>query len=430
MRFIYDIAFALFSVVYLPYFLIKRKYHPEYLQRFGIFKDTVFDSISKTRPIWIHAVSVGEMRTAATLINGIRRRYPKSLFVISNVTKTGHDIAASVAAKDDIVIYFPVDISFVVRRLVTLVNPKLFVFIETEIWPNLITELHKRKVPIVLMNGRISPASFRNYRLIKPIMRPVLEKITLFCMRTEDDAARIKELGAKSDDVVVSGNMKFDSAVSVEEEQGMSGVPVSHHDWLKSNKRLFVAGSTHRGEDSKIINSYRLLKRYHPELQLLIAPRHVERTGEIATLIKQSGFTPVKVSEIELADETAGLDREAVFILDSMGRLNSLYKLASIVFIGGSLIPHGGHNFLEPAIYAKPLITGCYVHNFKDMFDIFLKNDAIKVVHNESDLVDSLKTFLEDDKICVDMGNRAKDIVLKNVGSTDRNLDLISEYLN
>ena len=431
MRILYDIFFLMFAIFYLPYFLLKGKYHKDFWQRFGIFNKGAFSGIAARRPIWLHAVSLGEMKTAVGLINRIKDLFPSRSFVISNVTQTGHNIAASIAGKEDIVIYFPMDFSFVVKRLIGLLNPSLFIAIETEIWPNLITELHTRNIPIVLMNGRISPASFRNYRLIKPLMRNILKKITLFCMRTERDAVRIKELGAPADRVKVSGNMKFDGVLAKDEKESWS--PVKNKDtWLRGSSRLIIAGSTHRGEDEKMLQSYKILKRAYPDLMLLIAPRHIERAGEIGALISKSGFNAVKFSEVEkrCAGTTSGVyGEDSVFLLDSMGRLNSLYKLASIVFMGGSLIPHGGHNLTEPAAYAKPIITGPHVHNFEDMCELFANNNAIEIVRNESELADTLGKLLSDEDRRNAMGERAKKVVMNNIGATERNITLIKPFL-
>ncbi len=434
MRILYDIFFLLFSIFYLPYFLIKRKYHRDFLQRFGIFGKDTFSSIAATRPVWLHAVSVGEMKTAETLIKDMRRMLPAKRFVISNVTKTGHDIAVRLAGGEDIVIYFPIDLSFVVRGLVRAVNPSLFIAIETEIWPNLLTELYNRNIPAVLMNGRISPRSFRNYRLIKPVMRGILAKVRLFCMRTEADAERIRRLGAAAGSIKVTGNMKFDS-VLIRDEGGEARAPVEERGkWLPEPSRLIVAGSTHRGEDAKILESYRALKKDFSDLRLLIAPRHIERVGEIEALAGRLGFKPVRISEVEkrcasAKSNPADYGDSPVFILDSMGRLKSFYKLATIVFMGGSLIPHGGQNFIEPAAYAKPVITGSYVHNFKDMSELFAKSGAIEIVKDKNGLVSSLRKLLSSEERCKEMGERAKKVVFDNIGSTERNISLIREYL-
>ena len=437
MRIVYDIFFIIFSIFYLPYFLLKGKYHRDYLQRFGVFGKDIFSSIAPTKPIWLHAVSVGEMKTADGLIAKMRRSHPSRRFVISNVTRTGHEIAVSVAAGEDLVIYFPMDLSFVVKRLVELINPSLFIAIETEIWPNLIYELYERGIPIVLMNGRISPRSFRNYRLVRPIMRRILQKITLFCMRTEQDALRIKELGAPAEKVKVSGNMKFDSVfIKDEKELDEWALLRNKSKWLDESSKLIIAGSTHRGEDAKMLGAYMELKKDFPELRLLIAPRHVERTEEIGELVEKSGFRAVRISEIEEKYiNSKNINRtiwndNSVFILDSIGRLSSLYKLATVVFVGGSLTPHGGQNFIEPAVHAKPIVTGPHLDNFKDMSELFARNSALEIVYNEKELVNSLRSLLSDRDRRKAMGERAKKVVFDNMGSTDRNILLIRQFLN
>jgi len=430
MRLLYNIFFIIFAVFYLPYFLLKGKYHKDIWQRFGIFDKETFTDIAASRPVWVHAVSVGEMRTAEGLINKIRSFSPSKRFVISNVTQTGHKIAVSVARKGDMVIYFPIDLSFVVRKLLRSIDPSLFIVIETEIWPNLLTELANKKVPIVLMNGRISPNSFRNYRLIKAVMRRVLDKITLFSMRTEADAGRIKALGAPADRVHVTGNMKFDSVFFKEQEGSDEWSPIRNkRAWLKESSQLIIAGSTHRGEDGKILRSYSALKKSHPDLALLIAPRHIERANEISDLTRELGFGVIRMSDVERGVLGSAGDRGPVYLLDSIGHLSSLYKLATIVFMGGSLIPHGGQNFIEPAAYAKPIITGHYVHNFKSACELFASNNAIEIVHSDDELLHSLETLLADGEKRKAMGERAKKVVSENVGSTDRNIELIRQYL-
>lgn len=436
MRILYDISFLIFSIFYLPYFLFKRKYHKDFFQRLGIYNKDAFSHIATARPIWLHAVSVGEMKTAEVLITKVRSQFPSKRFVISNITLTGHNIAISVVKKEDMVIYFPFDLSFIVKRLVKLINPSLFISVETEIWPNLITELFLRNIPIVLINGRISSKSFRKYRLIKPVIASVLKKTTLFCMRTEEDAKRIKKLGAPADKVKVTGNMKFDSVLLIDEKETAKWSPLKNKSlWLKESSKLIIAASTHRGEDGKILRCYKILKKDYPEIALLIAPRHIERVNEISVLIEQSGFHAIKFSELEkrcdgaIKGSTSIYDDNSVFMLDSIGRLSSLFKLATIVFMGGSLVPHGGHNFIEPALYAKPIITGPYVHNFKYVCELFANNDALEIVHDDNEFATSLRRLLSDENRRDAMGERARKVVYNNIGSTDRNISLIREFL-
>jgi 3-deoxy-D-manno-octulosonic-acid transferase len=435
MRFLYDIFFIIFAILYLPYFLLKGKYHRDFWQRFGIFDKSAFSYIASNRPIWLHAVSVGEMKTAEGFINKMRTLFPSSNFVISNVTQTGHNIAASIAKKKDMVIYFPLDLSFVVKKLTKLINPSLFISMETEVWPNLIAELSLKNVPVILMNGRISPTSFRNYRIIKPVIRSILEKMTLFCMRTETDAERIKELGAPADRVKVTGNMKFDITLAKDKEDAGDWPPIKNKNrWLGDSSKLMIAGSTHRGEEDKVLQSYRILKRDHPDLSLLIAPRHIERVNEISNLIERTGFNSVKISDVEkrcagTGGNPADYGDNSIFMLDSMGHLSSFYKLATVVFMGGSFISHGGQNFIEPAAYGRPVITGPSVYNFEDAYELLTSSDAIETVHNEGELRVCLSKLLSDEDRLKGIGERAKKAILSNRGSTDRNIELIKEHL-
>lgn len=430
MQILYNIFFIIFAIAYLPYFLIKRKGNKGFLQRLGIFGKDEFRDIAGNGPIWIHAVSVGEMKASEVLINRIRALFPSKRFVISNITKTGHDMAKSLAGKNDLVIYLPLDISFIVRKVISLINPFVVIIIETEIWPNLIAELYAKKIPVVLMNGRISQKSFKNYSIIKPVMRNILSEITLFAMRTKDDAARIIALGAHPEKVKITGNMKFDMICKTSGDINKQWFPIEHRNlWLVDSAKLIIAGSTHRGEEAKVLKSFKAVKKKFAEARLLIAPRHVERTDEIAALIEKFGFNPVRMSEIVAGKDMHSNDNN-VFILDSTGYLKPLYQLATVVFVGGSLIPHGGHNFVEPAAYAKPIITGPFVHNFKDMFELFVRENALEAVKDEEGLECSLKRLISDERLQRSMGESARKVVLDNAGSTERNCLLVMDMVH
>ncbi len=447
MRILYDIFFTIFAIAYLPYFFIKRKGHKDLAQRFGIFDKNALKGITGNSPVWIHAVSVGEVKTSEGLIRKIRALFPSKRLVISTITRTGHDVALSFAAKDDAVIYLPLDISFVVKKTLNLINPSLFIIIETEIWPNLITELYAKKIPVVIVNGRISPKSFRSYNFIRPVMKDVLNGITLFAMRAKGDADRIIKLGAPAERVKVTGDMKFDMVgtsmkpVNIDFARGQevyetSGdsakqwLPVERRNlWLGASDKLIIAGSTHRGEDAKVLRAFKSLNKDFAEIRLLIAPRHIERADEIAALIIKFGFRPVRMSEI-IEEKGVCYGGDCIFILDSIGRLKLFYQLADIVFMGGSLVPRGGHNFVEPALYAKPIITGPFVHNFRDMSELFIKERALEMVKNGQELECSLRRLILDEKERRRMGESAKKAVLDNAGSTERNCLLITEMMD
>lgn len=429
MQVLYNIFFIIFALMYLPYFLIKKKGNKDFFERIGIFGKDDLRGIADNRPIWIHAVSVGEMKTSEGLINRIRAIFPSKRFVISNSTKTGRDIALSAAGKNDIVIYLPLDISFIVRKVINLIRPFVVIIIETEIWPNLIAELYAKNIPVVLMNGRISQKSFKNYSMIKPVMRNILNKITLFAMRTKDDADRIIALGAHPERVKITGNMKFDMIYKISGDINKQWFPIEHRNlWLADQAKLIIAGSTHRGEEVKILKSFKAVKKKFAETSLLIAPRHVERTDEVAELTEKLGFRPVRMSEIMDGKDIHSGDNN-VFILDSIGYLKPLYQLAAVVFMGGSLIPHGGHNFVEPAAYAKPIITGPFVHNFKDMSELFIRESALEIVKDEEGLERSLERLISDERLRKSMGENARKVVLDNAGSTERNCLLIMDMV-
>ncbi len=259
--------------------------------RLGIFPQSAINKIKHRKVIWLHTVSVGEAQAADNLVKNLKREYSDFCLVISTVTKTGNKIAQKLIGIQDLVIYFPLDISFIVKRVISAIKPKLFIIAETEIWPNLIINLAKKGVPIALVNGRVSNNSFRGYKIIRPFLSRVLQSFSLFCMQTKEDAQRIVELGADRDKVKVTGNMKFDvqlSAISCR----LSALGLSEEE------KLFIAGSTHRGEEEIALQVYKELIKNYPNLRLLIAPRHIERTTEVEKLILRFGFKAQRVSQL------------------------------------------------------------------------------------------------------------------------------------
>ncbi|MBN2097721.1 MAG: 3-deoxy-D-manno-octulosonic acid transferase, partial [Candidatus Omnitrophica bacterium] len=385
----------------------------------------------KKSPIWLHAVSVGETQAARPLVEYLKLKYPDSTLVISTVTATANKIAKNLISPNELVIYSPLDISFVVKKTLDLINPKLLIIAETEIWPNLIVNAASRNVPIVMVNGRISSGSFRNYKLFPCFLRPILLKINLFAMQTKTDAQRIIELGAEENKVKVTGNMKFDIL-------GSEFVVRSSELGLKENEKLFIAGSTHRGEEQVILRAYQDLVKTHPDLKLLIAPRHIERVAEIEKLITRFGFRAQRVSAIfttnyelpSFAKASEGRrTTNSILILDTIGQLRNLYQLADIVFIGGSLISHGGQNPIEPAYFSKAILFGPDMSNFSSVSETLLKQKAAILVRDAVQLKESCLSLLTDSEMARDLGQRAKQIIEQNRGATFKNLELINQYL-
>lgn len=414
---IYDLIFFVFTLIYLPVYLFKGKFHQGFLRRLGFFPEgLVFD-----KPIWIHAVSVGEVMAMRELINELRHIYPLKKFVISTVTPTGNKIARSLAKEGDFVTYLPMDFSFILKVVIKRIRPCVFIIAETEIWPNLITTLNKFNIPVAILNTRISDASFKGYSRIRYLLKPILDKVNIFCAQSESDSHKLKVLGASSDKIVVTGNMKFDQLPTRILDPAIYKKKIG----LGAKDMLLVAGSTHPGEEIIVLNAYRLLLNYFPNLRLLIAPRHPERADEVGSLASNLGLKPEKVS---LFRPKAPLQNE-VFILDTVGELVSFYSAADIVFVGGSLVKKGGQNILEPASVGKPVIFGPHMYNFRDISQAFLDNKAAIQVFNQEDLVLSVTSLLNNNIKVEGLIRNALKVISNNRGATGRNIALISKFI-
>ncbi|MCM8800069.1 MAG: 3-deoxy-D-manno-octulosonic acid transferase [Candidatus Omnitrophica bacterium] len=415
MKIIYDLIFLFLSSFYLGYCLLKGKSLEGFFSRCKFLsKDLAFNKGS----IWIHAVSVGEVLSIKNLVENLKRRYRDKKIVITTITSTGNRLAKSIF-KEEAIFYLPLDLSFLIDRFIKRLNPSLLILVETELWPNLISNLYQKRIPIVLINARLSPASFKGYLLIKLWISSLLNKIDIFCVQTETDYKRFLKLGLNPNKLKITGNMKFDLMKQFSE---------STQDYRKTlmlepRDILLVAGSTHPGEEKIIIEVYKRLITQIKNLKLLIAPRHPERSKKIAELIGNFGFSSVFVSELPKDNSDY-----KVFILDTLGRLIDFYRIADIVFVGGSLVKKGGHNILEPAFFKKPIIFGPYMFNFKDISNQFLEKNASLVVRNKEELFQRIKELLENPQKCSSLGENAFKLILENQGATERNLKWI-EYI-
>lgn len=425
---IYDLIFILFALFCLPFYIIKGKLRPSFLMRLGILpKDVLMLKNQAQGPIWIHAVSVGEAISVKPLLEELGRIFPLRRIVISTVTVSGNKIAQSFKAKEDLVIYLPFDISFITRNVVKRIRPGLFIAMETEIWPNMISALHNFNVPIVLVNGRISNGSFAGYKKIKIFTRPILEKINLFCMQTGNDSKRIIFLGAHEEKVKIVGNMKFDAidykgkaADYREEYKKVLG--------LTSTGKLIVAGSTHAGEEEIILHVYKKLIGDFPGLKLLIAPRNIDRSASIEKLINKFNFKSLRISQAKRSgSNTNSLSR--VFVLDTIGELVNFYAISDLVFVGGSLVKKGGHNIIEPALFEKPIIFGLHMSNFRDIAEAFLSKAAALQVKDSRDLYNCFKELLINREKRESLGILAKAVTEESRGATKKVVSFINEKI-
>jgi 3-deoxy-D-manno-octulosonic-acid transferase len=376
-------------------------------------------------------VSVGEALTARALAADLKARYPRLRLFLSTTTIPGQQVArASLGPVVDAVFYFPFDWTFIVRRTLNLVKPRLFIMMETEIWPNLLRVCRKRGVRTVVINGRISSRSYPRYRMIRPFFRRVLADIDRFCMQSEESARRLIDLGADPARVTVTGSLKFDSL----EVPSPAGVRPTHGKprerllrffRISPNRTVIVAGSTMRGEEAAVLKAFERVKATKSHVLLILAPRQPERFAEVERLAREAGFVTALRSDLPIDAEP----RADVVVLDSIGELAQLYQVATAVFVGGSLADHGGHNILEPAIFGKPVIFGPHMQNFKEIAEAFLANGAAIQVRSDRELDDTILALVRDPVHRARLGAAARALVEANRGAKGKTLTVIGELL-
>ncbi len=424
--------YSLLSLVVLavasPYFIYQairyQKYVGSLRQRLGLLPITF--NIDHEESIWIHAVSVGEALTARALAADLKARYPRLRLFVSTTTMAGQQVARRSLPDADAVFYFPFDWAFIVKRTLNLVRPRLFVMMETEIWPNLLRLCRKRGVRTVVINGRISSRSYPRYRLVRPFFRRVLADVDRFCMQSDESARRLIDLGGDPARVTVTGSLKFDSLdVPAASSHARPRERVLRFFRLAPNRTVVVAGSTMKGEETALLHAFSRIKSTLPSALLVLAPRAPERFGEAERIARDAGFVTMRRSALPIDAEP----RADVVILDSIGELAQLYQLATAVFVGGSLADHGGHNILEPAIFGKPIVFGPHMQNFKEIADAFLAHDAAIQVHSDRELDDVLLTLVSDPVRRASLGAAARALVEANRGAKTKTLDVITALL-
>lgn len=415
---IYDLIFVLFSILYFPYLVVRGKWHSGFKMRFGALEPEVQTMLGQRERIWIHAVSVGEVLAVSDLVRKIKEVFPHYDIICSTVTKTGNQLAQEQLGSSCAVIYAPLDFSWIVRKFVRIIDPKIYIATETEIWPNLYTTLHKKGVPIIQINGRISDGSWKGYKRVRWLTKCVLNCVDVFCMQSSMDADRIVQLGAAPERVRIVGNLKFDN-IPITTEIHKKHLGFQEHD------ELFIAGSTHPGEEDILIDTFKTLNTEFLNLRLVIAPRHIERAGDVIGLIEQKGYHAVRFSDIKNSQH----DGNSIIVVDTIGHLRNLYSLAKIVFIGKSLTVGGGQNVIESASLGKPTLVGPLMQNFKDVVNIFLKSNSLIQVNNSEELLSEAQGLLRDDERARTIGAAAAQTVKEYQGATSKTIDAIRELV-
>ena len=448
MYFVYSFLMGAAALLLLPYWLIKglrqRKYLSNLRERLGLSTGSL-DKLPADRSgaIWLHAVSVGELLSSIALARRLKEAYPDRPLVVSTTTITGQSLARERMQFADAVFYFPLDWSFCVRRVLLAVRPSLVVVLETEMWPNFLREARRKNIPVLFVSGRISDRSFARYQrylgrlgfFLRPFLRSALANASAFLMQSENDAERIRTLGAPIDRVSVSGNLKYDMELP-------AATPLSS--WLEAEARrqgrspIVVAGSVVATEEPLALIAFGVVQGEHPNALLVLAPRKPERFKAAADFIHESRRKFIRRSELALTGHAAGtsagtngsISRDVtVILLDSIGELASVYRLADGAFVGGSLVPSGGHNILEPAAFGKIPVFGPSMENFADIAARFVAADAAIQVESPEDAGVAWIELLRNPERRRRMGENAKHLVDSSRGATDRALAEIAKFL-
>lgn len=385
------------------------------MQRFGFGFPKLQDSI------WIHAVSVGEVQAAVPLIHVLMQRFPLQKIIVTTVTPTGASRVVELFGEAVVHCYMPFEFPNAIRSFFTSVKPRVAMIMETEIWPNLYRGCGVRSIPLILVSARISPKSIPGYRRLVPLIRETLSHGIIIAAQSQADASRFLELGADPERTHVTGNIKFD----IEFDQAIVSRGKQLRSALFACRPVWIAVSTHRGEEQQVLEAHRILLKAHPDLLLVLVPRHPERFPEVRELIEKSSFTVVS----RTSDQPATASTE-VFLVNTMGEVPLFFAASDISFIGGSLVPIGGHNLLEPAIQELPIITGLYLFNTEEIAENFVKHDACVVVANGVELAAAVLVLLDDPDEATKMGKRGLKVVEQNSGSLQRLLVLLEPLLN
>jgi len=412
----YDFVFFIFALFYLPYAVIRGKWHRDFGMRFGFFTRAMRDRLAGQENLWIHAVSVGEVMAVSSFAQDLTQRFPDKRLVISTVTTTGQEMARK-RFPDAVVLYAPLDFSGSVRRYLRMIKPQIYIAAETEIWPNIFYALSRAGVPVLQINGRISDKSYPRYRRFAWAFRSILSYVTCFCMQTRQDADRLMAIGAPPERICVTGNLKFDEAGEASQRR--------YGKIFCDDGPVLIAGSTHPGEEEIILRVFRRLRFRFERLRLVLAPRHIERIAQVEALIKHSGLGYGKFSDVLEQHKPA----QDVLLVDTIGHLRHLYAYATVTFIGKTLAGRGGQNVIEPALCGCPVIVGPHTENFRAVVALFQEAQALIVVQNADELYHRLQEFFANPSLARETGSRACRLIESQRGAVQRTLEVVIPFL-
>lgn len=422
---VFSIFLLLPVILYHLYRSLSRGRKAAFGERFGYLPEKVAQAIALRPVIWLHAVSVGEAMAARPLLKALRARHPDHAVVISCTTETGRAVAEGFQDKD-VCIYFPFDFLPAVRKTLEQIKPRVIIIMETEIWPNFTREAARRKLPVILANGRISDRSYGRYLKFSWFFRHALEHFSALCMQTETDRERITAIGAPAERTVTAGNIKYDipgREVTQEEKNSLRG------DYgIPAELKVIAAASTHPGEEELILGAYLELSAIADDLFLVLVPRHPERADAVASLLDQAGVAYRRRTALD-AIATERFRGGGVLLVDTIGEMMRIYALSDIAFVGGSLVPTGGHNLLEPASLGVATVFGPHMTNFREIAALVLQCRAGLQVTTPADLTGVCRTLLAEPGQRHAMGRNGLRMIQENGGATERHLHVVARHL-
>lgn len=430
MYYLYNfLATVLFIFVILPYFTwryFREKGFPRrFRQSMGFIRDDEIAAVAHKNCIWIHGASVGEIVATSPLVKEIRKAMPDAKILVSAVTTGGYNMAHQIIPEADAIIYFPLDLPFVSESFVKRIMPRIFMPVETELWPNFLRAIKLRRIPVMMVNGRISDKSVKSYRYLFGILADMMGSVTRFCMQSSIDAEYIAHLGAEKRRIFVTGNTKFDQTYAEVTPADLQ--QYKDELGLGDDYPVIVAGSTHPTEEETLFQSFQEILKEFPKARLIIAPRKPGRIHEISKLAEKYGLSIGLRSALKAMSNPR--PRYQVVLIDTIGELGRIYAVGDAVFVGGSLIKHGGHNVLEPAAHAKPIIVGPSMSNFKDSFALLSKVGACVQIKDGKELTEEFLKIFKDDALRKKMGDASLQVIKENRGAAVRTIQYLQELL-
>lgn len=431
MYILYNILIILvFIFLALPYFLyrlvVEKGFGHRFRQNMGLVRREEIAPVADTNCIWLHGASVGEMVAISPLVKEIKNLMPERKVLVSAVTVGGYDMARQIMPEADAIINFPLDLPFVASSMVSRIRPGIFIMVETELWPNFLRAIRERNIPAMMMNGRISEKSAKSYRYLSGLLRDMLNTINLFCMQSSIDAKYITQLGADPEKIIVTGNTKFDQTYAEVSPEDLATYK-TELGLGEDAYPVIVAGSTHRTEEEAVLTSFTALRNKYPHARLIIAPRKLNRIEEIKKVNAKFGYEMGFRSKLK---EMEGSRPEfPVLMLDTIGELGRIYAIGDIVFVGGSLVRYGGHNVLEPAAHAKPILVGPSMEDFKDSFSLLSKAGACRMVSDTAGLTEAFLEIADDDVLRKKMGDASIQIIRENRGAALKTIHYLTDLL-